>query len=501
MKSILIFLLLSIVSYAQTLHLSTSSNPSRLNPLLATDAGSSEIAGFIFNALVKYDKSGKNIIGDLAESYNFKDETTLIFHLRRGVKWHDGEEFDADDVVFTFDLIHSPKVVTPYTSTFRMVKSVKALDRYRVEVVYKKPYFKALETWMMQIVPKHILENEDNVMGSLFNTNPVGTGPYRLSKLEFSKNIELTAFDEYFEHKPYIEKISFHVIADPTTRFLMLKSKQIDIGALEPMQLDRQVNDKFFEHFQRIEQISHSYTYLGLNLRHEKFKDKRVREALSLGINRQELVDILFLGHGQVCTGPFLPGGAAFNDVVKAPSPDMLKAKRLLEEAGYNEATPFVFEIATSNSSEVRPYAAQIIQHQLAKIGVEVKLRVMEWQAFLNMVVFPREFETVLLGWSLSLSPDPYLVWHSDNDKPGAFNFIGYKNEKVDKLIKKAEGLVDREKLSVVQKEIFERVVADNAYLFLYIPNSISVINKKISPIEPTINGFWHNQIEWKIED
>ncbi len=501
MKSLLILLLLFTSLFAQTLHLSTSANPSRLNPLLATDAGSSEIAGFIFNALVKYDKDGKNIIGDLAESYEFEDDTTLIFHLRPNVKWHDGNEFSADDVVFTFELIHSPQVVTPYTSTFRMVESVKALDKYTIKVIYKKPYFKALETWMMQIVPKHALENEENVMGSSFNTNPIGTGPYRLTKLEFSKNIELTAFDEYFEHKPYIEKISFHVIADPTTRFLMLKSKQIDIGALEPMQLDRQVDDEFFEYYQKIEQISHSYTYLGFNMRHNKFKDKRVREALSLGINRQELVDILFLGHGQVCTGPFLPGGVSFNHEVKAPSPDMIQAKQLLAEAGYGEENPFVFEIATSNSSEVRPYAAQIIQHQLAKIGVKVNLRVMEWQAFLNMVVFPREFETVLLGWSLSLSPDPYLVWHSDNDKPGAFNFIGYKNEKVDKLIKKAEGLVDRQKLAVVQKEIFKRVVDDNAYLFLYIPNSISVVNNKIKPIEPTINGFWHNQIEWKIED
>jgi len=501
MKLILYSILFILTLEAKTLHLSTSSNPSRLNPLLATDAGSSEIAGFIFNALVKYDKHGKEIIGDLAESYEYKNDVTLVFYLRHNVKWHDGEEFSADDVVFTYDLIHSPKVVTPYTSTFRMVKSVKALDKYTVEVVYKKPYFKALETWMMSLVPKHILENEENIMGSSFNTAPIGTGPYRLSKLEFSKNIELTAFEDYFEHKPYIEKISFHVIADPTTRFLMLKSKQIDIGSLEPMQLERQVKKKFFSNYQKIEQISHSYTYLGFNLRNKKFQDKRVREALSLGIDRQELVDILFLGHGQICKGPFLPGGPAFNNEVQAPLLDQEKARALLKEAGFNDKHPFEFEIATSNSSEVRPYAAQIIQHQLAKIGVVVNLRVMEWQAFLNMVVFPREFETVLLGWSLSLSPDPYLVWHSDNDKPGAFNFIAYKNKKVDGLIKEAEGLVDREKLAFVQQKIFKEIVNDNAYLFLYIPNSISVVDKSISPIEPTINGFWHNQIEWRISN
>lgn len=501
MKQLLILLYLFTFLSASTLHLNTSTNPSRLNPLLATDAGSSEIAGFIFNGLVKYDKSGKNIIGDLAESYHFEDDKTLLFKLRRHVKWHDGEPFSAEDVVFTYELIHSPKVVTPYTSTFRMVESVKAVDEYTVEVKYKKPYFKALETWMMQIVPKHILEHEENVMGSSFNKNPIGTGPYTLSKLEFSKNIELTAFDDYFEHKPYIDKISFHVIADPTTRFLMLRSKQIDIGALEPMQLERQVDKAFFEHYRQIEQISHSYTYLGFNLRKPKFQDARVRKALSLAIDRQSLVDILFLGHGQVCRGPFLPGGMAFNEEVKAPTPDLQRAQTLLAEAGYSSEHPLEFEIATSNSSEVRPYAAQIIQHQLAKIGVKVKLRVMEWQAFLNMVVFPRKFDTVLLGWSLSLSPDPYLVWHSDNDKPGAFNFIGYKNDKVDKRIKEAEGIVDREALAKVQRQIFKEVVEDNAYLFLYIPNSISVVNKAINPIEPTVNGFWHNQIEWKMTD
>ena len=501
MKIFLILLALLATLTAKTLHLTTSSNPSRLNPLLATDSASSEIVGFIFSALVKYDKDGKKIIGDLASSYEFKDDTRLIFHLKKNVKWHDGIGFTAQDVVFTFNLIHSPKVVTPYTSTFRMVQSVKAIDKFTVEVTYKKPYFKALETWMMQIVPKHILENEDNVMGSSFNKNPIGTGPYKLTKLEFSKNIELSANEDYYEHKPLINKISFHVIADPSTRFLMLRSKQINIGSLEPMQLERQVGKEFFQYYQKIEQIAHSYTYLGFNLRHKKFQDERVREALSLGINRQELVDILFLGHGQVCTGPFLPGGPSFNKEVKIPQLNLSRAKKLLKEAGYDEDHPFEFEIATSNSSEVRPYAAQIIQHQLAKIGIKVKLRIMEWQAFLNMVVFPREFDTVLLGWSLSLSPDPYLVWHSDNDKPGAFNFIGYKNKKVDKLIKEAEGLVDRKELAIVQKEIFKHITDDNAYLFLYIPNSISVVNKDISPIEPTINGYWHNQIEWKIID
>lgn len=495
---LIILLLMPLLLSASTLHLATSSNPSRLNPILATDSASSEIAGFLFNGLVKYDKDGKTIVGDLAERYTFEDNRTLIFQLRKGVLWHDGESFGADDVVFTYNAINAPNVVSPYTSTFRMVASVEALDPLRVKVTYKKPYFKALETWMMGILPKHLLENESDMMGSKFNQHPIGTGPYRLAKLEFSKEIELSAFDHYFEHRPGIDTIAFHVIPDPMTRFLMLKAGQIDLGMLEAMQYERQVDRDFFARFKPIESIAHSYTYLGFNLRLKKFKDPRVRQALSLAIDRKALVDILFLGHGRVCTGPFLPGGAAFNAAVEAPEPSLEKAKALLRAAGYDAAHPLTFEIATSNSSAIRPYAAQILQYQLAKIGVKVTLRVMEWQAFLNMVVFPRKFETVLLGWSLSLTPDPYLLWHTDSDRPGGFNFIGYHNREVDALIDRMQYTVDRDALAAVWREIFSRIVADNPYLFLYIPNDITVVDNSIAPIVPAVNGIWHNFIDWR---
>lgn len=484
-----------------TLHLSTSSNPSRINPILATDSASSEIANYIFNGLVKYDKDAQNIIGDLASRFYFEDNVTLIFELKSGIQWQDGEPFSAKDVLFTYELINSPQVVSPYTSTFRMVKSVEVLDDLKLKVTYKEPYFKALELWMSGILPHHLLKDEKNIMSSRFNMDPVGTGPYRLTKLEFSKNIELSAYDDYFEHRAKIDKIIYHVIPDANTRFLMLKTEKIDIGSLEAMQIERQVEASFFDNYKVIEEIAHAYTYLGLNLRREKFQDPRVREALSLAVNREELVDILFMGHGQVCTGPFLPGGPSFNTEVKAPTQNLKRARALLIEAGYDESHPFSFEIATSNASSIRPYAAQILQHQLAQVGVEVKLRVMEWQAFLNTVVFPREFDTVLLGWSLSLSPDPYLLWHSDSDKPGAFNFIGYHNKRVDDLIETMQGTIEREELAKIQQQIFADVVADNPYLFLFIPNSIQVVDKKIKNIEPTLNGIWHNYIEWEIEE
>jgi len=495
---LLLSLLINISLFASTLHLATSTNPARLNPILATDSSSSEIAGFLFNGLLKYDKDSKEIIGDLAEKFYYENSETLIFELKQGVKWHDGEEFSAKDVLFTYETLISDRISSPYSSGFRFVKSVEVLEKYKLKVTYKQAYFKALETWMMGILPEHLLKNEDNLMSSKFNTTPIGTGPYKLEQLEHSKNIVLAAFDKYFEGRAKIDKISFHVIADPMTRFLMLKSAQLDIGSIEPMAFERQLSEKFFKEFNIYEKISLSYTYLGLNLRREKFKNADVRRALSLGIDRQELIDILFFKHAKVCTGPFLPGSAAFNSEVKVPKTNLDEAKRLLKKAGYSESNPLTFEIVTSNSSSIRPYAAQILQHQLKRIGVVVNLRVMEWQAFLNMVVFPHKFDAVLLGWGLSPTPDPYLFWHKDSDKKGGFNLVGYNNSKINTMIEESQSMIDREELAASWRKMFKIITDDNPYLFLYIPNSITAVDKEIKNIEPALGGIWHNYIEWE---
>jgi len=495
----LLFLLLFCVElFSTTLHLATSTNPSRINPILATDSSSSEIAAFIFNGLVKFDKDSETIIGDLAKDFYYENNTTIIFKLREDVKWHDGVMFTAKDVLFTYEMLMSPTVVSAFSASFRFVKSVEIIDDFTLRVTYKQAYFKSLETWMMGILPHHILKDEKNLMSSSFNMKPIGTGSYKLHQLEHSKNIILVANDDYFEGRAKIDRISFHVIGDSLTRFLMLKSSGLDLGSIDPMQYERQLNDDFFEKFKIYKNISHSYTYLGFNLRRDKFKNPKVREALSLAINREEIVDILFFKHAKVCTGPFLPGTKAFNEQVEAPIQNKKEAIKLLKEAGYDENKPFEFEIVTSNSSPVRPYAAQILQHQLKQVGVIVTLRVMEWQAFLNMVVFPNEFDSILLGWGLSPTPDPYLFWHTDSDKKGGFNLIGYDNPVVDKMIEESQGIVDRDKLSVIWKRMFKIIVEDNPYLFLYIPTSISAVNKDIKNIEPSLSGIWHNYIKWE---
>ena len=496
MKILVIFLALYTSIFASTLHLSISANPSRINPILSTDSSSSEITQWIFNSLITYDKNAK-IKMMLAKSYEFKNKTTLIFHLRKGVKWSDGKPFSAKDVIFTYKTIISPKIFTPYASSFKHIKSVSALDDYTVKVVYKYPYFKALETWMMEILPEHLLKNEKNMMTSKFNQAPIGTGPYVLKKFSISSDIVLKANPSYFIHKPYMDEIIYHYLPDNSANFLMLKSGLLDVGNLTPLQLERQINSDFRKRFSIYESPSHSYSYMGFNLKNKKFQNPLVRRALSLAIDRKELAKIMYFGHAKVCTGPFLPGTGAYNPSVKAPKLDIKKAKELLKRAGYDKNHPLSFELST-NTGSTRIYMAQILQSQLRKAGVIVKLRIMEWQAFLNTVVMPKRFEAVLLAWSVGLKPDAYSIWDSESYKKGGFNFVGYKNKEVDKLIKKAERTVDDKKFNTIYRKIFKLITDDNPYLFLIIPNSITVVNKKIHPVSPSIIGVMHNVIEWK---
>ncbi len=501
MRSFLyLFILYTVTLSASTLQLSISSSPSRINPLLATDTASSEVAGYIFNGLVKFDKNG-TIVGDLAEKFYFENNTTLIFELRKGVKWHDGEPFGADDVVYTYNLMNSPKLVTPYKDSFKYVKAVEKLDETHLKVTYKQPYFKALSIWMTGILPSHLWSKVDDPMTTALNKLPVGTGPYKLTKsFKVNERIVLDANPDYFIHPPHIKKINLHYIGDPSTQFITLKAKELDIGGLDPLQVERQLDAGFKSYYQLIEQPSHSYTYLGFNLRKKVFKDKRVREAIAYAIDREEIIDLLFFSHGTVCHGPFMPGSDVYPADLRPHPYDPEKSKSLLRELGYGPDHPLKFEVVTNTGNDTRIYAAQIIQHQLRKAGIEMSIRTMEWQAFLNTVVMPHQFEAVLMGWSLSLTPDAYSIWHSDGDRKGGFNFIGYHNPKVDRLIVESEKIIDPGKFAIKYQKLFKHIVEDYPYIFLYIPNSITAVNKQIKGIEPSIIGIDHNQIDWTKE-
>ncbi len=494
------FLLLTTfinILLSSTLNLSIGSSPSRINPILSNDTASSEISQWIFNGLLKYDKDGNPTV-DLASSYKFETPTKLIIKMKKGVLWHDGVEVTSKDVIFTYEKIIDPDVYVSFRSNFNEVQSVKAIDKYTVEIIFKKPYFKALVTWMVSLLPEHILKNEKNLMTSQFNKKPIGTGPYKLKEFKNNADIELVANDNYFEGRPKIDKILYKFIPDTNTSFLFLKQRKLDLGGLTPLQYERQLDKKFKEYFKTIEKPAFSYSYLGFNLRDKKFQNKKLRQAIAYATNRKELIDILYFGHGEICDGPFAPNSLAFDEKFKPYRYNLKKAKKLLKELGYDKNNPFSFEVVTNTGNTARANAAQILQHQLKKANIHMSIKVMEWQAFLNTIVTPRKFEAILLGWTTTLMPDAYALWHSNSDKLGRFNLVGYRNKRIDELIDKGAGTINRKEFAKIYKEIYSTIADDLPYLFLYIPNSISAINKNIKNIKPTPISILHNQIEWE---
>jgi peptide/nickel transport system substrate-binding protein len=491
-----------------TLTIASLADAKRLIPMLATDTSSGDISGWIFNGLTKYDKDIK-ITGDLAESWDVSpDGLVITFHLRKNVKWHDDAPFTSADVLFTYKTLKDPKVATPYSDSLGPISTVEAPDDYTVKVTYKEPFAPALESWGMGIIPKHLLEGKD-INKDDFNRHPIGTGPYKFGEWVTGSRITLNAFDGYFEGRPHIDSIVTRIIPEQSTQFLELKTRGIDYMNLSPLQYSRQTDtNDFNEHFNKLRYPSFAYTYLGFNLKDPKFADKRVRQAISYAINQKAIIEGVLLGLGSPCTGPFPPESWAFNKDVKGYPYDPEKAKALLAEAGWKpgpdgmlqrNGQPFAFTILTNQANEERKKAAEIMQQDLKKVGIQVKISSIEWQALLHEFIDKRKFEAIIMGWSLGRDPDCYDIWHSSKTKEGEFNFIGYNNPEVDRLMLEGRQTFDINK----RKEIYHRIHAilsdDAPYTFLYVPDALPILHKRFKGVKKEPLGIFYNFKDWYV--
>lgn len=482
---------------------------SNLIPILSSDATSHSISAQVFNGLVKYDKN-LNVVGDLAESWVISDDGLVFtFHLRKGVKWHDGRPFTADDVLYTYQVTVDPKTPTAYAGDFLKVKKAEVIDPYTFRVTYDKPFAPALTSWGAAILPKHLLEGKD-ITQSCLSRHPIGTGPYLFKEWVTGQKIVLISNPDYFEGRPYIDGYIMRIIPDTATMFLELRAKGVDQMNLTPLQFTRQTeNNLFRNNFNKYRYLSFSYTYLGYNLENPLFTDKRVRQAISHAINKEEIIQGVMLGLGKIATGPYKPGTWAYNPNVKKYSYDPDKAKILLADVGWKDTdgdgildkdgTPFTFEIITNQGNEVRAKCAEIIQRRLADIGIKVKIRIIEWAAFINEFINKRRFDTTILGWTVTLDPDLYDVWHSSKTKPGELNFISYKNEEVDNLLEKGRTTFDRTERKRCYDRIQEIFAEEQPYTFLYVPDALPIINARFKGIEPAPLGIGYNFIKWYV--
>lgn len=481
-------------------------DPSRLNPLLASDSASGSVNGYLFNGLVKYDRDLK-LVGDLAEFWTVSPTgLDIVFHLRKNVLWHDGVPLTADDVVFTYQRLIDPKVMTPYGSDFALVKSVTAVDPHTVRVVYKEPFAPALESWGIGIVPQHIFQNTD------FNTNPanrapIGTGPYKFQILKTDEKTVLVANPHYFEGRPNIDRVVIRVIPDSSVQFLELRSQSIDSMGLSPDQY--MAYDSFFKHHQKFRYPSFSYTFFGFNLQRELFKDLRVRQALSLALDKREIIDGVLLGYGRSATGPFPPSSWAFDPTVPELLFDPVRAKALLAEAGWwdtdgdgvldKDGKPFAFTVITNQGNKMREQTAVILQAHLARVGIKVEVRVLEWSSFIHDFVDKGNFDAIILGWNLGRDPDQYLIWHSSQKGEGRYNFIGYQNPLADKLWEDGRRTFDQRERQVIYRKLHRMLAEDLPYIFLYYPEALPTVHKRFQSVIVAPAGIGWNFREWYV--
>jgi peptide/nickel transport system substrate-binding protein len=481
----------------------------RLNPILASDGASRDITGLVFNGLVKYDEQ-MNLVGELAESFEVsRDCLTAVFHLRKGVKWHDGVELTADDVLFTYEKLKDTRIVTPYSGDFETVKAVTALDRYAVKVEYKEPYAPGLEIWGLGIIPEHLLKDKDLNTDS-FNRYPIGTGPFRFKEWSSGQKIVLTASDDYFEGRPPIDEYIYRIIPDTATMFLELKALKLDFMGLRAIQYRLQTDTGLFRRqFNKFQYPALGYTYLGYNLLNPKFSDIRVRRALSYAIDQQAIIDGVLFGLGRPATGPYIPESWAYNPDVKPYEYNPDKAKELLAEAGWEDTNqdgildkdgqPFTFTILTNQGNEERRKTAEIVQQNLKKVGVDVEIRVVEWQAFLHEFVDKKRFDAIILGWGVGLDPDIYIIWHSSKTNEREFNHVSYNNPKVDALLIEGRQTCDKERRKAIYREVHRLIAEDQPYTFLYYPQALPIVHKRFKGVKPSPIGIKYNFDKWYV--
>ncbi|HOO37902.1 MAG TPA: peptide-binding protein [Deltaproteobacteria bacterium] len=497
-------------AYGDILVDSSIGDASNLIPMLASDSASHEVAGFVYNGLVKYDKD-YNIVPDLAQSWDIENDGKLLrFHLRKNVTWHDGEKFDAHDVMFTYKTIIDPKTPTAYAGKYKLVKQARLIDDYTIEFTYDKPLAPALISWgSLQMLPEHLLQGKD-ITTSALTRMPVGTGPFKFKSWKTGANIVLETNENYFDGKPYILGINYRIIPDQNTQFMELKAGNIDIMGLSPLQYLRQTDQPGFQKmYARYKYLADGYTYLGFNLKRSPFDNYRIRQAMAYAIDKEEIIKGVLLGLGEEATGPYKPGTPWYNPGVARYPYDPQKALSILKEFGYDDhdgdgivdknGKPFSFSIITNQGNPLREKTAQIIQQRLKIVGIEVKIRIIEWTVFLKEYVDRGNFDAVILGWNILQDPDLYNVWHSSNAVKGGLNFVGYKDPEVDDLLEKGRHTFDFDQRRKCYFRIQEIMADQQPYVFLYVPYSLPVVSARFKGIKPAPAGITYNLEKWYV--
>jgi ABC-type transport system substrate-binding protein len=428
----------------------------------------------------------------------------IEFRLRRGVRFHDGHPFTAEDVKFTYDAIMDPRNLSPRTSNFEPIKSVQAVHPHLVRVTYKRLFSPAVSVWTMGILPAHLLnpaaiaaEARARSVGdtaraafglrdSRYNRAPVGTGPFRFVEWQGDELIKLARNEDYWDGPPEYRDYYFRIIPDPLTKELEFRAGSIDTYLLQPFQVQRfQASPRY----RTLSGLGSGYTYIGYNNRLPLFADRRVRRALGMAINVDEIIRYVMYGEAERTTGPYPKQTDWYDHNVPPLAYDPEAALHILESLGWRKNEQgllekngriFEFNLITNHGNLIRKAILSVVQNSWQRIGVKVNTQVFEWAVFLEDFVNPGRFDAVILGWQMDVDPDLHAIWHSSQSGRNQLNFVGYKSDAADGIIEKLRQEYDREKQVELARELHRVIAADQPYTFLYAPVTTRALDRKI---------------------
>ncbi len=485
--------------------------PMYINPLLSqTNETDDGLVRLIYNGLLRYDKAG-NLVNDLTERYGVsEDGKEYTFYLRKDVKWHDGENFDANDVLFTINTLNDPLFKSPLRQNWKGVKTEK-VDDYTVKFLLEKPYFGFLENLTLGILPEHIWGNmtPEKFPLAKYNLEPVGTGPYKY--LTFHKDsegnildYELESFEDYFGGKPYISKVTFSFYINKQAEIDAYNRKEISgIGNLSAEDSDL---SKFRKNTRIYEMsIPWSFTVFFNRTKSVALANKEVREALALATNKQQIVDDVLHGKAIVMNSPFFPGTDEYAEDISRSAFDPDKAKKLLDEKGWKtgedgirekDGDKLQFKILTINTPDLIK-TAELLKNQWREIGAEVEVEALTFADIQQNHIRPREYDALLVGQDASFNVDPYSFWHSSQKRDPGLNWSLFDNEEADKMIEEAREEKDRVK-RVEKYHKFQEIIANEVpAIFLFSPKYLYLVDGNIKGID--IERI--NSPQWRFAD
>ena len=481
-----------------TLIVAILEEPSNLNPIYPSLSGISPVTAQLFIPLISEKPDGK-VRPALAESWIYSEDLgSITYTIARDATWHDGRSVTAEDVVFTVNQILKSENNSPLAQKLSYIESVEALGPKQVRFTLKQVYAGELQSTNIYPIPKHILDREENLANSDFNSNPVGSGPYKMKEWNEGKWIELTANPNYFRGRAPVDRMVFYTPASINELMAELGEGNVDMAFDMPPGNNYDTLDSY----NKVLSPGRSYTYIGWNM--GRFSDKKLRQAFSIAIDREKIISEVLDDYGQVVNGPITPEHWAYNSNLKSIRQDKEGAVRLIEQLGYSKRRGLRYyqglnlEILVEEGNALRRKVAESVVSDLRDIGVNASIVSLSSLNFLDRL-FKKNFDAYVMGWDVEKEFNPFQIWGSN----GMYNFVGYQNSTIDSLIVEALLSLDREKAKSAWYEFQEIIRDDLPYTFLYAPQKITLVKKNIQGIQPDdkrpvisfVDELWFRQV------